>query len=412
MTVKIDEKSCIGCKLCIAACPFPGAIEMVNKIAVITDKCTSCGACEESCPKNAIKVEREVDSKAHRIEDYKGVWVFMEQRDGKVANVSYEILSEGRKLADELGTHVGAVIIGENINTLAKQAFAYGADIAYVAEDEVFQHYRTDSYTDVMVDMINTYKPEIVLFGATNNGRDFAARIAVRLNTGLTADCTALTIDKTDRLLEQTRPAFGGNIMATILCPTRRPQMATVRPNVMKMVEPDYSRKGKVIEVQSNVNADDIRTKIIEIIEDTSKTVNLVDADIIVSGGRGLGGPEGFTLIEELALTLGGAMGASRATVDAGWIPHSHQVGQTGKTVAPKLYIACGISGAIQHLAGMQTSDTIIAINKDPEASIFNVATYGIVGDLYEVVPVLIDEFKKAFKGKEVANEVACGESA
>lgn len=403
MTVRIDEKLCIGCEQCISSCPFPGAIEMHNQIASITDKCTSCGACEESCPTKAIEVERVVDSMAHKVDDYEGVWVFIEQRDGKVANVSYEILSEGRKLANELGTYVGAVIMGHNIGDILKHVFAYGADRAYISDSEVLKNYRTDSYTNVIVEMINEYKPEILLFGATNNGRDFAARIAVRIKTGLTADCTGLKIDKEKRLLEQTRPAFGGNIMATILCPTRRPQMATVRPNVMKRSVPDYSKFGDIIMVQCNTKEEDIRSKVINIIESTSKTVNLVDADIIISGGRGLGGPDGFKLIEEFALTLNGAMGASRATVDAGWIPHSYQVGQTGKTVAPKLYIACGISGAIQHLAGMQTSDTIIAINKDPEAPIFNIATYGIVGDLYEIIPVMVEEFKKVLQEREVS---------
>jgi electron transfer flavoprotein alpha subunit len=391
----IKEDLCIGCEVCLGACPFPGAIVMENDKARITDLCTGCGACEESCPVQAIHIERVTDENAHDISKYNGVWIFVEQRDGVAANVSYEILSEGRKLANELGTYVGAVIIGDNVEHLAKQAFSYGADKAFIVQSAVLKNYRTDSYARVMIDLIDSFKPEIVLFGATNNGRDFAARIAVKLNTGLTADCTGLAINPESRFLEQTRPAFGGNIMATILCPTRRPQMATVRPNVMKKSDADQNREGEIIHIECRIKEVDIRTQILEVIKDTTITVNLTDADIIISGGRGLGSPEGFKLIEELADVVGGAVGASRATVDAGWIPHSHQVGQTGKTVSPKIYIACGISGAIQHLAGMQSSDIIIAINKDPDASIFNVATYGIVGDLYEVLPILIDEFKQ-----------------
>lgn len=401
MATSISPDKCIGCQACLGACPFPGAIEMREGVAVITEKCTNCGACEGSCPTQAIHVERVIDARAHKLEDYEGVWTFVEQHEGTIANVSFEMISEARKLADQLGTHVGAVILGHNIKPLVGQCFAYGADNAYVVDDEVLASYRTDPYTDIMANLINIYKPEIFLIGATNNGRDFAARMAVRLNTGLTADCTGLSIDKEKRLLEQTRPAFGGNIMATILCPTRRPQMATVRPNVMKKCTPDFERKGEVVEIPCNIKEDSVRTKVLEVIKIAMKTVNLIEADIIVSGGRGVGGPEGFGIIEKAAMALNAAMGASRAAVDAGWIPHHHQVGQTGKTVAPKLYIACGISGAIQHLIGMQTSDIIIAINKDPEAPIFNIASLGIVGDLFEVLPVMIEELGKVAEAKE-----------
>jgi electron transfer flavoprotein alpha subunit len=394
MSVKILTDECVACGACIDACPFPGAIE-VNDVAVLTDKCTGCGACADSCPTDAIEVTKQEDKFAVNSKDYKGVWVFIEQRDGHIANVALELLSEGRKLADELDTYVAGVLLGEGVEDLAKECFAFGANKVYLVDGPVFKDYRTDSYTDAIVDLINQYKPEILLFGATNNGRDFAARIAVRINTGLTADCTELAIDPETKLLMQTRPAFGGNIMATILCPNRRPQMATVRPKVMKKAEPNFDRSGEIIRYESSLAEDDVSTKILEIIEHATKTINLAEADIIVSGGRGIGGPENYYLIENLAEALGGAAGASRAAVDAGWVPHYRQVGQTGKTVAPKLYVACGISGAIQHLAGMQTSDCIVAINKDPDAPIFKVATFGIVGDLHKVVPILTKKFNE-----------------
>ncbi|MDW7651992.1 MAG: FAD-binding protein [Bacillota bacterium] len=395
MAVKIIVEECIGCESCLDACPFPGAIVMEEGVAKLTDKCTGCGACADACAVEAILVEETEVKTEINIDDYKGVWVFIEQRDKHIANVALELLSEGRKLADELGTELAGVVLGQDVEDLAKDCFAYGADKTYLVDGEVFKDYRTDSYTDVIVDMINKYKPEIVLFGATNNGRDFAARIAVRVHAGLTADCTELGVDVETRQLLQTRPAFGGNIMATIICPNHRPQMATVRPKVMKKVEPDYSKTGEIIRVENSVTEDDVSTKVLEIIEHATKTINLAEADIIVSGGRGIGGPENYYLIEELAEVLGGAAGASRAAVDAGWVPHYRQVGQTGKTVAPKLYVACGISGAIQHLAGMQTSDIIVAINKDPEAPIFKVATFGIVGDIHKVVPLLTKKFKE-----------------
>ena len=395
MSVKILAEACIACGVCIDACPFPGAVEVINDVAVLTDKCTGCGACADVCPTDAIEVTKQEDKFAVNIDDYKGVWVFIEQRDKHIANVALELISEGRKLADELGVEVAGVLLGDGVAELAKQCFAYGADKVYLVDAPVFKDYRTDSYTDAIVDLIAKHKPEILLFGATNNGRDFAARIAVRIKTGLTADCTELAIEPGTRLLMQTRPAFGGNIMATILCPNRRPQMATVRPKVMKKVEPDFDRTGEMIRVDFAIKEEDVATKILEIIEHATKTLNLSEAEIIVSGGRGIGGPENYYLIEELAEVLNGAAGASRAAVDAGWVPHYRQVGQTGKTVAPKIYVACGISGAIQHLAGMQTSDVIVAINKDAEAPIFKVATYGIVGDLHKVLPVLTKKFRE-----------------
>jgi len=404
MSVKIIAKECTGCEACVDTCPF-GAIEIVDNIARLKDNCTGCGVCSKVCPTNAIQVTKIDKKPAMKIEDYKGVWVFIEQHQGKINPVSFELLSEGRKLADALDVEIAGVLLGEGVSKLCRDCFAYGADKVYLVDGPVFKHYRTDSYTDAISEIINKYKPEILLFGATNNGRDFASRIAVRINTGLTADCTELSIDPETRLLQQTRPAFGGNVMATILCPKHRPQMATVRPKVMKQNEPDYSRTGEVIHVKSSVKEEDIATKILEIIENATNTVNLQDAEIVVSGGRGIGGKQHYHLIEELAEALGGVAGASRAAVDAGWVPQYRQVGQTGKTVAPKLYIACGISGAIQHLAGMQTSEIIVAINTDPEAPIFKVANFGIVGDLHKIIPILIEKIKlnKKAQKKEVA---------
>jgi len=394
MTIQIDKEKCTGCKVCIDLCPYPGAIEIIERVAEITGKCTGCGACVDECPEGAIMVERKQEAQETDLESYRGVWVFVEQEKGKAAAVSLELLSEARRLAEELDTYVGAVVIGNNVYHLTREAFAYGADVVYLVENQVLKEYRTDPYNQALVSLIEKYKPEIVLLGATYNGRDLAPRTAASVYTGLTADCTELSINKENNQLEQTRPAFGGNVMATIVCPERRPQMATVRPKVMNMLEPDYDRTGKVIKLDLELKEEDVRTKILEVVSHAGDTVKLEEADIIVAGGKGLGGPEGFKIIKELAEVLGGALGASQGAVDAGWIASYHQIGQTGKTVRPKLYIACGISGAVQHLTGMQSADTIMAINKDHEAPVFSLADYGIVGDLYEVVPFLIEEFK------------------
>lgn len=396
-SIEILRDNCTGCTLCVRACPF-GAIRMENKIAVIDyDKCTLCGACVVACKFEAIKFEKGEEVKAP-LEDYKGVWVFGEQKKGAIQSVAYELLGEGRILADDLGVELACVLLGEGIENKAQELIWRGADKVYLVEHPKLKNYQDEPYTNVIVELIKEFKPEIFLCGATSIGRSLVSRIAVKVYTGLTADCTRLSVDKEKRLLLQTRPAFGGNIMATILCTNYRPQMATVRHKVFKEAQINKSRTGQVIKRSYAETVYESRAKLIDIVEEISETVNLAEADIIVSGGRGLGKPEGFKIIEELAKALGGAVGASRATVDAGWIPYSHQVGQTGKTVCPKIYVACGISGQIQHLAGMSSSDTIVAINKDPHAPIFSVATYGIVGDLYEVIPALTQKFKEALK--------------
>ncbi|WP_195945647.1 electron transfer flavoprotein subunit alpha/FixB family protein [Paraclostridium bifermentans] len=323
---------------------------------------------------------------------YKNVWVFAEQREGVITPVVIELLGEGRKLADEIGVNLCAILLGKNVDSMAKELVAYGADTVYTADDELLEKFTTDAYTKVITDAINEFKPEIVLYGATHIGRDLAPRIASRVSTGLTADCTKLEIDPDDKKLKQTRPAFGGNIMATIICPNTRPQMSTVRPGVMEKAEKNDSRDGKIVPISFNLSKDDIRVEVIKTVKTKKDLVSLTDANIIVSGGLGMGGPEGFEMLKQLADKLGGVVGASRAAVDAGWIDHSHQVGQTGTTVKPNLYIACGISGAIQHLAGMQNSDFIIAINKNETAPILDIADYGIVGDVKDIVPLLTEK--------------------
>lgn len=328
-------------------------------------------------------------------DDYRGVFVFAEQRDRKLTPVVMELLGEGRKLADELETDLCAILLGNGIYGLADILIGYGADKVYVADNPELYTYRTDSYTKVILGAIEQYRPEIVIFGATHIGRDLGPCLAVKVNTGLTADCTRLTIDRETRNLQQTRPAFGGNLMATILCPDRRPQMSTVRPGVMEKPPFDPRNRGQIIELKVAFQEGDIRTRVLKIVKSMKETVSLTDADVIVSGGGGLGNADGFKLIKEFADKLGGVVGASRAAVDSGWISHSHQVGQTGTTVRPKIYFACGISGAIQHLAGMQTSDYIVAINKNESAPIFEVADYGIVGDLYKVIPAIVNALDK-----------------
>lgn len=389
MAVKVIKEKCIGCGACIKVCPFD-AIKMVDKKAVITDKCTACGQCVEKCPVDAI-VKESTKNGGVDINEYSGVWVFAEQRGGKPLNVVTELLGEGRKIADELETELNAVLLGYNIDEEAEKLVKYGADKVIYADHELLNVYTTDGYSKVINDLIEERKPEVLLIGATNIGRDLGPRLSAKVHTGLTADCTRLDVDKENKRLMMTRPAFGGNLMATILCPNHRPQMSTVRPGVMEKAKIDENRKGIVDKIEPKLTDSDIKAKVLETVKSDKPIVALEEAPIIVSGGRGLGGPKGFELIEQLAEKLGGVVGASRATVDTDWIEQSHQVGQTGKTVRPGLYIACGISGAIQHLAGMQDSKCIVAINKDPNAPIFETADYGIVGDLHEIIPELLE---------------------
>lgn len=391
----IDTETCIGCAACVAACPF-GALRMENDKAAVDDKCTACGACLDVCPVEALSLP-ERDKGAEDISAYQGVWVWVEQFRGEACSISWEMMGQGRRIADSLSTTLTACVLGHNVEGIAHQAIYYGADRVFLVDDPSLGVYRTAPYAKQLVHLVRQYKPEIFLLGASARGRDLAGAVATEVHTGLTADCTGLDIDPETRLLRQTRPAFGGNIMATIICPNYRPQMATVRHRVFEMPEPDSSRQGQIVKVPPVMTEDQIAAKVVDFIVEEGE-VNLADAKIIVSGGRGVRGPEGFKPLRELAEVLGGAVGSSRAAVDAGWIPYAHQVGQTGRTVRPDLYIACGISGAIQHLAGMGTSKVIVAINKDPEAPIFKVANYGIVGDLFQVVPALTEELRKRLR--------------
>ncbi len=395
MSIKVLKDKCTGCTLCVRACPF-GAIKVIEKLAVIDlDKCTLCGACVDACKKfNAIEITKKT-TQTEGIDQFRGVWIFGEQKKGVVQSVVYELLSKGRELADKIGTDVSCVLIGNNVKDKAQDLIYRGADKVYVVDSPELVNFIDEPYTKVLVNLIRKYRPEIVLCGATSVGRSLISRVAIKIHAGLTADCTGLDICPDEKILLQTRPAFGGNIMATIISKNHRPQMATVRHKVFKEAEADTSRKGEIVEETIDKSFFTSRTKLLDIVEEITNTVNLAEADIIISGGRGMRGPENFALLEELAKVLDGAVGASRAAVDSDWIPYSHQVGQTGKTVCPKVYIACGISGQIQHLVGMQSSDTIVAINKDPYAPIFTVADFGIVGDLFQVVPLLTKKFKE-----------------
>ena len=397
MPIYIISEKCTGCSLCVKVCPFDAIRVMDKKASMDLNKCNLCGACVHSCKFKAIVLEKPENTCAlPDIKDYKGIWVFIEQKNGRVQSVSYELLGKAYELAKKLHCQVSAVLIGNNFDGQLDELIWHGADNIYLVEASEIANFQDEPYTNILVELIRKYKPEILLCGATSIGRSLIARVAIKIKAGLTADCTGLDVDLDKKILLQTRPAFGGNIMATIISPNYRPQMATVRHKVMQPIPSDKHRKGKIIREKFDASIYFSRTKLLDIIEEVESLINIAEADIIVSGGRGMGGPENFKLLEELAHVLGAAIGASRAAVDSGWMPYSHQVGQTGRTVAPKIYFACGISGQIQHLVGMQSSKIIIAINKDPEAPIFKVATYGIVGDVFEVIPSLVKKFKEA----------------
>jgi len=398
--IRVLEDKCVGCRLCVKACPF-GAIRMKeDKIAEIDlMTCTLCGACLDACKFDAIEL-RKAAVTGPDLNAYRDVWAFVEHEEGAVQSVTYEMLGAGRKLADELGVQLCAVLIGHRMQEQAAELIARGADRVLLADRAELAYFQDERYAAVMIDLVRRHKPAIILCGATTIGRSLIARVAVSVNGGLTADCTGLSIDPETRNLVQTRPAFGGNIMAEIVTPNHRPQMATVRHKVMQEAVPDPSRRGETVveEIADALLA--ARTRRLKMVPEQDNIVNIAEADIIVSGGRGLQKPENFEMLHELAEVIGGGVAASRAAVDSNWIAYSHQVGQTGKTVCPKLYIACGISGQIQHLAGMSAAEVIVAINKDADAPIFKVATYGIVGDVFTVVPMLTSAFR-AVLGKQ-----------
>jgi electron transfer flavoprotein alpha subunit len=399
---RVIEKNCVECGLCVDVCPvnalnLPASSKPVVSVqSSVTSEKTEIAKATTNVTSKPKIVELEGD-----LAKYQGVWVFIEQREGKTASVSLELLGAGRQLADKLGVELSAVILGSQVLQQVNRLYEYGADRVYLIDNPALKYYRTETYMRVFVDLVNNFKPEIILMGATTTGRDLAGAVATELGTGLTADCTMLDIDTEKRLLLATRPAFGGNIMATIVAKNHRPQMATVRPKVMKMPQPITGRKGIMITPKVHLDEDQLLTRVLEIVEEHGEKINLQDAEIIVAGGRGLGDKEGFNQIcFGLAEAIGGQVGASRAAVEAGWISQKYQVGQTGTTVAPKIYFALGISGAIQHLVGIKGSDIVIAVNTDADAPIFNECTYGIVGDVHKIVPSLKEPLSKLLTQK------------
>jgi len=396
LPISVERERCIFCSLCVGACPF-GSIEIVEGYPNIKDDCRLCGACVGACPEGAIEIKEA--RKEADVSRYRGVLVYAEHRKGNVHPVAFELLGKGRELADQLGEPLYAVIIGSGVGEGAGELAIRSADRVFVYDDPTLATFRDDPYSTLLKELVDEVKPSIFLVGATAIGRSLGPKVAACLGTGLTADCTGLDIDPETRLLLQTRPAYGGNIMATIITTDRRPQMATVRYKVMKEAERNPSKKGEIVKKPVYIQKLPDRVRIVDF-QPSPEEVSIVDAEIVVSGGKGLGEPKGFELVQGLAKTLGGAVGASRPTVDEGWIEYRHQVGLSGRTVRPKLYMACGISGAVQHLAGMKTSDVVISINKDKEAPIFSVSTLGAVGDLYEVIPRLIEKIRK-YRGND-----------
>lgn len=393
MAVAIDQELCNGCGRCIKVCPY-GGVEMREGKAVLTDRCTACGACIEVCKVEAIRSdikEREIPD----FSEYQGVWVFAEQRDGVISRVSFELLGLGQRLAEELNQELSAVLLGHEVTHLVEELEEFGAQNIYLAQHKLLTHYQTNPYAKVLSGIVSEHKPCIFLIGASTIGRDLAPRVSMRLNLGLTADCTELTVDPNDGSLLQTRPAFGGNVMATIKTPYSRPQMATVRPGVMEAKRRDGTKQCRVVEKKVKLSDKERLTEILEAVREKKSGVNLCDATVIVAGGRGVGSKEGLECIFSLARALNGEVAGTRMVIEEGWLPAERQVGQTGQTVRPELYIACGISGAIQHRAGMLRSRYVIAVNTDERAPIFEVADWGIVGNLHEIVPTLASALRE-----------------
>jgi len=393
MAIAIDLELCNGCGRCVKVCPY-GGVELRDGKAVITDRCTACGACIEVCKVEAIRS----DVKEREIPDfsaYEGVWVFAEQREGAISRVTFELLGLGRSLAQELNQDLSAVLLGHEVTHLVKELEEFGARNVYLTQHKLLARYQTNPYAKVISGIVSEHKPCIFLIGASTIGRDLAPRISMRLNLGLTADCTELAIDPEDGSLLQTRPAFGGNVMATIKTPYSRPQMATVRPGVMEAKRKDGTGRVRVIEKKVKLLETDMLTEILSVVREKKSGVNLSDAKIIVAGGRGVGSKAGLDCIVRLAEALHAEVAGTRIVIEEGWLPAERQVGQTGQTVRPELYIACGISGAIQHRAGMLGSRYVIAVNTDERAPIFEVADWGIVGNLHEVVPTLTNALKE-----------------
>ena len=394
MSININDELCTGCASCLESCPY-GAIELAEDVAKILPNCTLCSACVEVCSMEAISIERgEQSGKKIDLSAYNGIWVIAEHYKKKIHPVAFQLLGKGRELSDFLKVNLTLVILGADFDDKLGELKQYGMDEIIYVKSPLLKDYYSDFYVKVITELVLDNKPEIILIGATPTGRDFAPRVAKKLNAGLTADCTGLDINLVTRNLLQTRPTFGGNIMATIITPSSRPQMATVRPGIFKRIHQENPNV-KFNMVNYEFTYKDSVSKIVKVINKEKTHVNLDKAEIIVAGGRGVGSKEGFKIIEALAETLGAELAGSRITVELDWLDADRQVGQTGKTVSPKLYIACGISGAIQHVVGMQNADIIVAINKDPNAPIFNVAHYGIVGNLHEIIPVLISELNK-----------------